>query len=90
MVIGIAAGPAQKKWGHVTMQDRETNTVRENEVARSRPEDRFADIDVVEHDTATVSYYRECARIRAEFVLADWRASLTAYLLIVVLALLTY
>jgi len=39
-----------------------------------------------EHDVATLSYYRERRRIRAELVLADWRTSLTTYLLVVLLA----
>ena len=74
---------------HAMTTDRRNSALFERDGRHESPqESRDFDIDLAEQDLATVSYYKERGRIRSELVLADWRSSLMAYLLIVLLAFL--
>ena len=66
----------------------DNSTFFDSESRLQAAQERQFDPNVGELDPATISYYRERARIRTELVLADWRTSVTAYLLVVFLAFL--
>jgi hypothetical protein len=60
------------------------------DLANRALDEASVDPDLQEYDPATLEFYSERARIRAELNGVDWRVSVAVYLLFIGLAILFY